>query len=143
MDRRGPTLTIVADASMAISYLMYDERDSSAIALFDHGAQHRILVPCHWGLEVANALVMSARRGRLDREGLVVARDLLTSLESRCTVDLALATDSVFDLCLSHGLSAYDAAYVELCRRHGAHLATLDRKLATAAASTSVPLWVA
>ncbi len=136
-------MTVVADASMAISYLMHDERDSSAIALFDHGTEHRILVPCHWGLEVVNALVMSARRGRLDREGLAVARDLFTALESRCTVDLGLVTDSVFDVCVDFDLSAYDAAYLALSKRHGARLATLDRKLATAARGVNVPLWVA
>ncbi len=43
-------------------------------------------------------------------------------------------------LCLArrHRLSGYDAAYLETALRRGAKLATLDRKLATAAAREGV-----
>lgn len=39
-----------------------------------------------------------------------------------------------------HGLSGYDAAYLETTIRRGAKLATLDRKLALAAASEGVSI---
>ena len=37
-----------------------------------------------------------------------------------------------------HGLSGYDAVYLETAKRRGAELATLDRKLAAAAANKGV-----
>lgn len=40
-------------------------------------------------------------------------------------------TDTV-ELARRHGLSGYDAAYLETAKRHGADLVTLDRKLANA-----------
>jgi predicted nucleic acid-binding protein len=39
-----------------------------------------------------------------------------------------------------HRLSVYDAAYLELARREGLPMATLDRDLAGAARAESVPL---
>jgi predicted nucleic acid-binding protein len=41
----------------------------------------------------------------------------------------------------SHGLSVYDAAYLELAMRRGVPLATLDEKLKTAAQAVGVPLY--
>jgi predicted nucleic acid-binding protein len=43
-------------------------------------------------------------------------------------------------LALAYGLTAYDAAYLDLAMRLGATLATLDAALIRAAASCAVPL---
>lgn len=43
-------------------------------------------------------------------------------------------------LARTHRLTFYDAAYLELARRLDAHLATVDRELATAARAAAVPL---
>jgi predicted nucleic acid-binding protein len=39
-----------------------------------------------------------------------------------------------------HGLTVYDASYLELAQRHGVALATLDAALAEAAQRESLPL---
>jgi predicted nucleic acid-binding protein len=44
-------------------------------------------------------------------------------------------------LARSHGLSAYDAAYLELAMRRGLPLATLDAKLRSAAVAAGVSLY--
>jgi predicted nucleic acid-binding protein len=44
-------------------------------------------------------------------------------------------------LARSHRLSVYDAAYLEIALRHGLPLATLDGKLAAAAAAAGVPVY--
>ncbi len=41
-------------------------------------------------------------------------------------------------LAQEYGVSAYDAAYLELAQRRGVGLATLDRRLLTAAQKTGV-----
>jgi predicted nucleic acid-binding protein len=46
--------------------------------------------------------------------------------------------DSIHRLGRSHGLSAYDAAYLELAVRHGIPIATLDADLRGAAEAEGV-----
>lgn len=59
--------------------------------------------------------------------------------------DLPIETDggpdlpSAFALARAHGLSSYDALYLELAKREGAGLATLDDSLSRAAAAEGVP----
>ena len=48
--------------------------------------------------------------------------------------------DIAFALAERHGLSSYDAIYLELAKRHTAPLATLDKTLARAAADEGLPL---
>ena len=61
---------------------------------------------------------------------------------------LPLSTDGDQDdgqiaaLARRHGLSGYDAAYLETAMRHRAKLATPDRKLAAAAAGEGVSFGV-
>jgi predicted nucleic acid-binding protein len=47
---------------------------------------------------------------------------------------------SVLSLARGHGLSAYDATYLELALRRGLPLATLDRRLRAAAEAAGVSL---
>jgi predicted nucleic acid-binding protein len=59
-------------------------------------------------------------------------------------VDRDATSATVFDvpeaLCRKHGLTAYDAAYLELALRGGHGLATVDDDLHKAAAAEYVPL---
>ena len=48
------------------------------------------------------------------------------------------AEDAISTLARKHGLSGYDAAYLETAIRRRAKLSTLDKKLAGAAASEGV-----
>ena len=50
---------------------------------------------------------------------------------------------TVLALAREHGLSVYDATYLDLAMREGAPLATLDRRLADVAQHSGVPLLVA
>ena len=48
----------------------------------------------------------------------------------------------MLSLARAHGLSSYDAAYLELALRRGLALATLDKKLKAAASAVGVPTFV-
>lgn len=52
----------------------------------------------------------------------------------------AIVFDVTQALCRKHGLTAYDAAYLEIALRGGHGLATLDRDLRRAALTENVPL---
>ena len=53
----------------------------------------------------------------------------------------AQAFGGVADLANAHGLTAYDASYLELARRYGVPLATLHDALRVAAEAEGVILW--
>ena len=129
---------LVVDASVVVAWLFDDEDDPRADRVLAQLAEEGALVPQLWHLETRNALLTAERRGRLSPEEV---KERLAALR-----DLPIATDegadlqSAFDLARTHGLSLYDALYLELARREGAELATLDGPLGQAAASEGVVL---
>ena len=93
-----------------------------------------MLVPAVWGLEIANAVLVGERSKRLRRPEVRRFTTLLESLSPVQDVQpVGELVNDVLPLAREYGLSAYDAAYLELSMRHGASLATLDGRLQKAA----------
>lgn len=104
-------------------------------------AERGAVVPSLWRLEVANGLLAAVRRGRLT----AARRDAL--LAALLDMDIAIDTETdlhawsgTVRLAEAHGLTAYDAAYLELAQRRRLPLATLDAALAQAAREAGVAL---
>jgi predicted nucleic acid-binding protein len=133
---------VVVDASVALAWCFPDEASEYADGVLVALKGQAIVVPAVWGLEIANAMLASERRKRLRQpeilrfvallEGLPILQDGQAVSESVSNV-LALARH--------YGLSAYDAAYLELSIRHGVPLATLDAKLRKAAQRAGVKIF--
>lgn len=126
---------LVLDASFIGLINLPDELPpSEAGVLVATLRDRRLHVPSHWHLEVANMLVKAERRGRINRnvrglilqdiEDFVVLTDRLTSEQ---------AWSEILPLADNHGLTVYDAAYVELAMRLRATLASHDKRLIAAA----------
>ena len=95
-------------------------------------------MPAIWWSEVRNLLLIGERHDRIDPSGTA---GFLADLETMSIgIDQAPVSEAVLALARTHGLTVYDAAYLELARRLGAPLATLDRKLAAAAWAAGVVL---
>ena len=128
----------VLDASIAVAWLLGENTASMAEMALARLENDAALVPHLWHLEVRNCLLVARRRGRLTAEG---PRERLNALR-----DLPVRTDTDPDLTLAlvlaekHGLSFYDAVYLELARRHAVPIATLDRALARAADAEGLTL---
>ena len=138
---------IVIDASMALAWVFERQQPS------DSDRANRLLAACGavawwvpglWHLEVANALLVAERRSVLPQ---AESDRFLARLYS-----LPIATDveptpqrsaHILTLARSHGLSSYDATYLELAQRLGAALASFDRKLNEAARASGVALYPA
>jgi predicted nucleic acid-binding protein len=95
----------------------------------------------NWPLEALNGLLTAERRGRID----AVLRRRLAGLlgELPIMIDDETASrmwTSTIRLAETHGLTAYDAAYLELALRLGLPLATQDAALIAAAQATGAPL---
>lgn len=128
---------LVLDASVVCDWLLGDELDPRAARVVERVPEVGTLVPQLWHLEVRNALISAERRGRITSQGL---SDRLRALRRLpVSTDAAPNLDDVVVLARAHGLSAYDAVYLELAQRSGAVLATLDTRLAQAAAAADVP----
>ncbi len=132
----------VIDASIALSWLLPDEVSDLALAVRDDLPRaEAVWVPAHWRLEVCNSLWMAERRKRLDAAGVTQAADLFLKLPVTTDPDTNdRAGRETLSLARQHGLSVYDAAYLELVLRRGTSLASLDGPLRLVAKKLGVSL---
>jgi len=129
----------VLDCSVTMAWAFRDESTPTALAVVDRAAEEPVAVPGIWPLEVCNAVLVALRRGRFSNEDVPGFLDLVTALSP--VVDEQAqghVFDQVLPLARQHGLSSYDAAYLELALRKKAPLATLDAGLARAARAAGV-----
>lgn len=129
---------LVVDTSIVGCWCFPDEISLIADAALAAVGEDEAIVPALWWFEVRNVLVMGERRGRMDPSGTAEFLADLAKLPVR--VDRMPDSETVLALARMHGLTVYDAAYLELARRADAPLATLDRRLAAAARAAGVPL---
>lgn len=119
------------DASVAASLFLPDEEAETAKAVLIQGG---VLVPNLFWYEMANIIWACVRKGRLDDAQAFRALELLRRL--RLFDDerpIREVFPAIFLLAREHGLTAYDAAYLELAAREGATLCSHDTALRTAA----------
>lgn len=132
---------IVLDASAVIAWAYGDEGDRLD-ALIREVAATVAVVPGHWILEVVDALLFSERHRRLNAgqrdEILARIRELPIRVDDETSLRGWL---DVPELAARHGLTAHDAAYLELALRLEAPLATLDQDLARAARAEKITLF--
>lgn len=135
-------MTWVLDASAALAWV-FERSDADeaarALAHLDRLAVEEAIVPELWHLEVANALVVAQRREAISTaraHGFLARLGALPIHTHPAT--FADRRERLFDLGREHGLSAYDAAYLDLALQTGGALATFDRRLADAAERAGV-----
>jgi predicted nucleic acid-binding protein len=97
--------------------------------------------PALWSLEASNALLVLTRRGKLTEDERAEALTALAQLSVVLDHEMAaLAFGKLSDLATRHGLSVYDAAYLELAMRRKLPIACKDGPLRTAAKRARVKL---
>ena len=117
-----------------------DEPSARADAILEQVADIGGVAPALWWVEVRNVLVIAERKGRLTQEDTAAAVQAIDALGVR--LDHAPDSASLFRLARTHGLTAYDAMYLELSIRQQRPLATLDRTLTAAAQVEGITLTV-
>ena len=131
----------VLDASVVLTWCFADEQSRKAEEISERiAAGERVLVPAFWSHEVLNALLVGEKRKRLTPE---LTRSFIGDLtQLPVDVDEASSPAAVFDvtqsLCRKHGLTAYDAAYLEIAKRGNHAMATVDDDLRRAAIAEGV-----
>jgi predicted nucleic acid-binding protein len=131
-------MPFVLDASVTACWFFPDEIHPDAFEAWRRSDTDPMLVPLHWWFEVRNTILMAERRGRVDARYISYVLTRLAQLPF--VEDEKPDDESVLDLARRHRLTFYDAAYLELAKRERVALATLDDRLAKAAAAEGVPL---
>jgi predicted nucleic acid-binding protein len=136
------TETLVIHCSMTMAWYFKDEATPYTNSVRASLASERAVVPSLWPLEVANVLLMSERRKRSNPTRAAKWLRYLSALPIFVDGETASRTFHVIlNLARSHGLTTYDAAYLELAQRRGIPLASLDRDLRRAAEAVGVALY--
>ena len=133
---------IVVDASVALAWCFPDEASEYADGVLVALEGRTVIVPAIWALEITNALLVGERRKRVRqpdfRRFVELLRGLTITEHSQTIADTVI---NVLPLAREYGLSAYDAAYLDLAVRQGAPLATLDSALQKAGRSAGINIF--
>lgn len=129
-------MSFVLDASVALAWCFEDESTAETDDLLARLRTESVIAPSIWVFEIANALTVAQRRERIVEAKAVLFASTLQSLPIEVAPPPPVA--SIMAIAVTHGLSAYDAAYLELAERTGLPLAALDGRLRAAALSVGV-----
>jgi predicted nucleic acid-binding protein len=134
-------MPFVLDASVAASWCFRDETTP-----YNQGILHALTTsyaeaPTLLLVEIANVLAINERKGRITPAVSALFLQKLGALDIR--IEFAgppVGGELLLPLTRRYGLTAYDAAYLELARRKSLPLATLDKDLIRAARLAGVAL---
>ncbi len=132
----------VLDASVTLAWAFREELNTYTRGVLKRLQQSQAWVPSLWPLEVANALLVAERRGRLNRGEM--QRFLTFLQELPIAVEPLLRSRAFGDLiplAREQGLSVYDATYLDLAMRLALPLATQDGALRAAASRVGVAIF--
>ena len=124
-------VTFVVDNSVAVAWLYPGQATAYTERLLEGLAESTLHTAFIWPAEFANAASVMVKRGILtDDLGSEMIRmaETFGFVVDRAPADLS----SLYQISRRHGLSVYDAAYLELAMRLEIPLATRDSALATA-----------
>lgn len=134
------TAAVVLDASVTLAFLIASQGDQAAFSILTeirHGVS--AIVPVLWFPETANGLLVAQRRRRLTpvqrQRALALLADVAVQIDDASGQTAFRRTSQLAE---EHGLTVYDATYLELALRRGARLASRDAALRSAARRSGV-----
>ena len=132
----------VLDASATLAMCFPDESTAWSEALLEQVRKAAaIRVPAHWPIEVANGLWSGIRRKRIDENQAQLLWNAFSLLKIYPESPLSASESAALvQLAFKHGLTVYDAAYLDLAIKRQLPLATLDADLRKAAARATVTI---
>lgn len=126
---------------MTMSWCFADESTPASQRVLDLLLDSYAEVPALWSFEVANVLAVNEKRQRLTKAASAEFLQKLSGLDIRIDRSFpAMDGKLLLPLVWRYGLTAYDAAYLELAIRKGLPLATFDKELIAAAPLEGVKL---
>lgn len=133
------TPSLIIDCSITMAWCFADEATLETARVQDRLIAEAAVVPALWFLEVVHVLVLAEKRGRIAAADAAGFLQLLTALDIQTDHETsARAFDHLPSLCRGHGLTSYDAAYLELAVRRRLPLASLNDDLRQAATALGI-----
>ena len=132
---------MVLDASVMIAWLINEPHLALGDDIYQLLAERTIHVPAHWPAEIANAMAVNIRKGRIRLADFAAIDQRLCKLD--VIVEPAPTLERIkllVQFATEYRLTAYDAAYVLLAHNSGVTLATIDGEMRKAAQQLSIPL---
>lgn len=130
-------MAFVVDNSVVMGWLLPAQATAYTRRILQRVRREQMIVPSLWSVELANVMIVRQRRGAM------TAAQVHGALQRVQRLKIAIDSERVAPANLvaigeRHGLSAYDAAYLELAQRRGIPLATEDDQLKRAARAAGV-----
>jgi predicted nucleic acid-binding protein len=136
---KAGTVPFVVDNSVVSGWYLANQASPYGDAVLSCLTRDRAVAPALWELELVNVLRMACLRQRMTAQHAQAVLGRLGALPIE--VDRhPVPRSELLALSLRFGLSAYDAAYLELALRQQCPVATLDTALADAAVASGVGL---
>lgn len=134
-------MEFVLDAPVALAWCYEDESTTESEELFDALNDGHAVAPGIWLFEIMNSLVQARKRDRIPESKMHQFLGMLraTGIEVVAFPHL----ESAIAIAEQHGLSAYDAAYLDLAEARGLPLATRDERLRAAAVAAGIEVLAA
>lgn len=133
-------MTLVVDSSFLIAAMFEEEHTAFVSDYLRRRSDDELIAPTLLRWEVGNVLLMKVRRGvQTVAEANERARAFETLKIGAPNVEPS--PEALLHAAVKHGLTVYDAAYVDLALRLDATLATLDAPMARAAQAAGVTVY--
>jgi predicted nucleic acid-binding protein len=129
----------VIDASVTMPWFFPDAATPFTEGLLDALGEQALWAPALWVLECTNVLQSAQRRRRIDANRRAEIAAELSELPVRLDTETP-GFVSLDRLAATQGLSACDAAYLELALRRRLVLVSLDERLVAAAKALGHPV---
>ncbi len=134
---------LVIDASVSAAWCFDDEDTEYARDVLRRAQDTSFHVPAIWPVEMVNVLLVNERRKRITptetAQAVALFRELAIQVDRAGSLQ---PFDTTLVLARAHGLTSYDASYLELAAREGLPLATLDARMRSAASAAGIELHV-
>jgi len=132
-------MAFVVDNSVVSGWFLASQTNAYTDGVLALMRNDTAIVPPLWEFELANVVRTAVARNILSEKDARLAISYILGLP--ISVDrTAVTPDRLLALALAYGLSAYDAAYLELALRHKLPIAARDGKLKNAAEKSGVGL---
>ena len=130
----------VVDSSVGIAWVHPNQATSETEKLLHEvEAGALVVIPSLWFVEMANSLLVLQRRKKLTKEERKASLEALASLNFTVDEEAAKAAFcKTSELAEEHGLTIYDATYLEVALRRKLCLASRDTVLISAAKKCGV-----
>lgn len=129
---------VVVDASAIVAVILPDEHGSLATLVVATLERSTIDAPAHWPVEIVNSVLSARRRHRLAEDDWASAAVKVDTIVAAASIHPLSPASALLPLALEQGLTAYDAAYVDLARQLNCALLTGDGEMKRAARQLGV-----